>query len=67
MNDKQFKAWIRGAFGFTLAVVLGLLWSGIFDNGVPPDSLIVAMTVALALAGGQLGLFVLDLSERQQR
>jgi hypothetical protein len=68
MDDERFKAWICGAVGFTLAVIFALLWSGFFDDRTPPNVLIVAMTVALASAGGQLGLFVRDLmAERQRR
>ncbi|GEP07484.1 hypothetical protein [Methylobacterium oxalidis] len=66
MSDKQFSVWLGSTVGFTLAAVVGLIGAGVLDRVNPPVILLIALFVALASAGGQLGLFILDLIERQR-
>ncbi|AWN42310.1 hypothetical protein [Methylobacterium durans] len=66
MSDKQFNVWLGSTVGFTLAAVVGLIGAGVLDRVNPPVILLIALFVALASAAGQLGLFILDLIERQR-
>ncbi|KAB1072190.1 hypothetical protein [Methylobacterium planeticum] len=66
MSDKQFNVWLGSMVGFTLSALVGLLGAGVLDSVNPPVILLLALFVALASAGGQLGLFILDPIERQR-
>ncbi|AWN44007.1 hypothetical protein [Methylobacterium durans] len=66
MSDKQFNVWLGSKVGVTLAAVAGLIGAGVLDRVNPPVILLIALFLALASAAGQLGLFILDLIERQR-